>query len=212
MQKAGAASNGQQSNKTNKDTVIVSCILVCYNRKIEIGRNRLFMSTFIDALIGEESAPKKEHYDLFGQFIGEWDFEWVDGKGTEQERHVPGEWIFSWILNGRVIQDLFICPSRKEKERINNPQPDGEYGTTVRFFNAEKQKWVACYGYDGNMYVLEAEQKGNEIILTNQDKTDGLNQWMFTDITPDSFHWMNRTLIENDTWRINGELFATRRV
>lgn len=167
------------------------------------------MNTFFEALAGVEE--NEGSYKLFGQFIGEWDFEWVDGKGTEHERHVPGEWIFSWILNGKVVQDLFICPSRKE--RLHNPQPDGEYGTTLRFFNKAKGKWDVCYGYDGMMYVLEAEPVGDDIIITNQDKSDGLNQWIFTDITPTSFHWQNRTKKDGgETWHINGELFATRRV
>jgi len=168
------------------------------------------MSIFIDALIGENGVDLKEPYNLFGQFVGEWDFEWVDGKGTEYERHVPGEWIFSWVLNGKVIQDLFICPSRKA--RVHNQQPDAEYGTTIRFYNSKKKKWDVCYGYDGKMTVLEAEPIESDIVLTNQDKSDGLNQWIFTDITPISFHWLNRTSKDNgNTWQINGELYATRR-
>ncbi len=31
--------------------------------------------------------------------------------GNKKERHVIGEWLFSEILNGQGIQDVFICPS-----------------------------------------------------------------------------------------------------
>ena len=72
--------------------------------------------------------------------IGEWDMEWVDGKGTENERHVIGEWIFSEILNGDGIQDVFICTSRKE--RVSNPQPDAEYGTTIRIYNPNNKNGI----------------------------------------------------------------------
>jgi len=92
------------------------------------------MSKFFEALVGENTENK----NIFTPLLGEWEIEWVDGKGTENERHVIGEWLFSEILNGEGIQDVFICPSRTE--RIINPQPDAEYGTTIRIYNPKKQK------------------------------------------------------------------------
>ena len=62
----------------------------------------------------------------------------------------------SEILNGEGIQDVFICPSRTE--RIINPQPDAEYGTTIRIYNPKKQKWDICYACLGKMVYLEAEK------------------------------------------------------
>ena len=152
----------------------------------------------------------REKLNLFGQFVGEWDFEWIGGKGTPDELRVPGEWIFSWVLEGAAIQDLFICPSREEK--IHNPQPNGEYGTTVRFYNPEKDTWDICYGGYGFMHILEARQAGEQIIATNKDASGGLNQWVFSDVTPVSFHWQNRTTQDDGaTWQVHCELFATRR-
>jgi len=169
------------------------------------------MDNFYEALIGSSEAVMEEPYHLFGQLVGEWDFEYVSGMGTDQERHVVGEWIFSWILNGRVMQDLFICPSRKE--RIIHPQPDAAYGTAVRFYNHEKKKWDVCYGADGKMRVLEAEAVGDDIVLTRKDVTEGIVQWMFTEITKDTFHWLNRTSMDGGgTWEITEDIHATRRV
>ena len=48
---------------------------------------------FYKALVGEKSNKK----NIFSDLIGEWDIEWVDGKGTENKRHVIGEWIVVWI-------------------------------------------------------------------------------------------------------------------
>src|SRR3712207_8441757 len=92
------------------------------------------MDNFYEALIGKKSKKKT----IFSPLIGEWEIEWIDGKGTENERHVIGEWLFSEILSGQGIQDIFICPSRAE--RLINPQPDAEYGTTIRVYNPKKQK------------------------------------------------------------------------
>lgn len=81
------------------------------------------MGEFINVLVSKGKSnliPEKDN--LYGQFVGEWDFEWVDNQGTTGERHVQGEWIFAWVLEGTAIQDVFICPSRKA--RIKDYQPD----------------------------------------------------------------------------------------
>lgn len=161
---------------------------------------------FFEALIGEKS----ESESIFAPLIGEWEIEWIDGKGTEKERHVIGEWLFSEILNGQGVQDVFICPSRAE--RIINPQPDAEYGTTIRIYNPAKQKWDICYSCSGKMVFLEAEKINDEIILVNKDETEKLNQWVFSNIASDAFHWENRTSLDGGrTWMINGEVQAKRK-
>ncbi|EJP21759.1 hypothetical protein HMPREF1142_1937 [Peptostreptococcaceae bacterium AS15] len=165
------------------------------------------MNKFFEALVGENTENK----NIFTPLLGEWEIEWVDGKGTENERHVIGEWLFSEILNGEGIQDVFICPSRTE--RIINPQPDAEYGTTIRIYNPKKQKWDICYACLGKMVYLEAEKVNDEIILTNKSETENLNLWIFSDITADTFHWENKTSFDKGaTWIINGEVYAKRKI
>lgn len=74
------------------------------------------MKEFIKALVSKnKSNIVPAEHNLFGHFVGEWDFEWIDCYGTAEERHIKGEWIFQWILEGTAIQDVFICPSRKER-------------------------------------------------------------------------------------------------
>ena len=169
------------------------------------------MNRFQNALIAD--APKdglQEKLSLFGQFVGYWEFEGIFGKGTTDEWRVPGEWIFSWILGGTAVQDVFICPSRKEMEK--NPHPNAEYGTTVRFYNPSTDSWNMCYGLFGSMTILEAKQVGEQIIVENKSESNGLVQWIFSDITSNSFHWQNR--ISGDggsTWQVVFELFARRK-
>jgi len=169
------------------------------------------MSDFSNALISE--TPKKELQEklsLFGQFIGDWEFEGIFGKGTTDEWRVPGEWLFSWILNGTAIQDVFICPSRNEMEK--NPHPDAEYGTTIRFYNQSTDSWNMCYGLLGSMTILEAKQVGAQIVVENKSDSDELTQWVFSDITSNSFHWQNRTSHDNGaTWNIIFELLAHKK-
>jgi len=169
------------------------------------------MSEFQNALISEfPKSELEEKLSLFGQFVGEWDFEGVFEKGTPDEWRVPGEWFFSWILDGTAIQDVFICPTRKEREI--NPHPDAEYGTGIRFFNPSTDTWSVCYGLYGKMSVFEAKQVENQIIVRNKDESEGLNQWVFSDVTTNAFHWQNRTSYDGgNTWCVNFELFARRK-
>ncbi|MBS6062493.1 hypothetical protein [Criibacterium bergeronii] len=161
---------------------------------------------FYNALIGEENDTQT----IFDPLIGDWELEWVDSKNTDHERHVKGQWYFSKILNGDGIQDIFICPSREERKI--NPQPDAEYGTTIRLYNQKTKKWDICYACTGKMVRLEAEKIGDEIILTNLDKSNGLNLWVFSDITSNRFHWENKSSFDDGkTWQINGEVYAKRK-
>jgi len=171
----------------------------------------LAMNDFSNALVCETCKDElRERLNMFGQFVGEWDFEGIIAKGTPNEQRAPGEWIFSWILNGTAIQDVFICPSRKECEK--NTSLNGEYGTTIRFYNQAIDSWDMFYGLSGTTHILEGKQVGEQIIVNNKSETDGLTQWVFSDITPTSFHWQNRTSYDNGiTWNVNFELFATRK-
>ena len=93
------------------------------------------MNEFVKALCSDKRNQRiPENYDYFGNLIGEWDIEWNDHLESDKPRLVKGEWIFSRVLDGTAIQDLFIVPSREE--RLQNNQPDAEYGTTLRIDRA----------------------------------------------------------------------------
>ena len=78
------------------------------------------MKTFAEVLCSNEKNERiPEAYDYFGGLIGEWDIEWNDRLNDAVPRRVKGEWIFSRVLEGTAIQDLFIVPSRTE--RLHNP-------------------------------------------------------------------------------------------
>ena len=58
-----------------------------------------------------EALASKLH--LYGQFVGSWhvdiDFHPLNGS----TRRAEGEWHFSWVLDGRAIQDVWIFPARR---------------------------------------------------------------------------------------------------
>lgn len=166
------------------------------------------LNEFANALISTKKSSKiPDDQNIFGSVIGNWDFEWVDDQGTAEERRVKGEWLFSWILEGTAIQDLFICPSREE--RIKHKQPDAEYGTTIRIYNPKKRVWDVFYGCTGETTRLEAQRQGDKIVLMeiNAHKM----KWIFSDITENSFHWQKMIIQDRSKWQLAGELFATRK-
>ncbi|MDT8718461.1 hypothetical protein IAI10_17490 [Clostridium sp. 19966] len=166
------------------------------------------MDAFSERLIcNTKGSVIPEEYNYFGKLVGEWDIEYVDSFGTDRERHVKGEWIFSWILDGTAIQDIFICPSTAE--RLTNVQPDAEYGTTLRIYNPNSKAWDIFYGCTGSATRLEAKKEENKIVLT--EITNKKMKWIFSDITENQFHWQNISTEDGDSWHVNSDIFATRR-
>ena len=164
----------------------------------------------LDALAA--GGPNPEHADelmLFGQFVGEWDFEWTgfeaDGNPTIS---AEGEWLFSWVLEGRAVQDVWICPSRRLRGAPGVPR--GEYGTTVRFYDPEQACWRIVWvgpGY-GNVRTFLGFPRDGEIVLEGTPDDEPLH-WIFSDITEASFDWRSQTLRDGE-WRL-GERMAVRR-
>jgi hypothetical protein len=61
------------------------------------------------------AVPRPELADrlaLFGRFVGSWDVERTGHAADGTSVTVPGEWHWGWVLDGRAIQDVFICPAR----------------------------------------------------------------------------------------------------
>jgi len=101
-------------------------------------------SRLADALLAE--GPDPDYADalmLFGRFVGEWDVDWTaydgDGRQVANER---GEWIFDWVLEGRAVQDVWIIPARGRRGR---PSREGEYGTTIRFYDPQLDVWLVTW-------------------------------------------------------------------
>ena len=166
------------------------------------------MNEFSDALIdtGKKGKIPKE-YDWFGFLIGEWDILYSDNHGTGRERQVKGEWIFSWVLDGTAIQDVFICPSRAERQI--HPQPDATWGTTLRIFNPGTKAWDIFYGATGEAERLEAKKEGDDIVLT--ETAEGTMKWIFSDIRDNYFLWENRLFNEDGSSLLQCRIVGTRR-
>lgn len=165
------------------------------------------MDMFYDALLSEKTEKIPDEYDWFAPLIGDWDFDYYDHYENDEPRHVRGEWLFRRVLEGAAVEDLFICPSREE--RVSNPQPDGEYGVALRIFNPNKK----CYDmiYSANAYITRLTFEKENGMLVGTPDYDANARWIFKDITEDTFHWQNITLMKNGVVRIHSNIYAKRK-
>jgi hypothetical protein len=73
---------------------------------------------------------------LFDRFVGSWDLDCVfygeDGKVTR----FSGQWIFGWVLDGHVLQDVLIESRGQERRSM---------GSTIRFYDAKSEQWRAVW-------------------------------------------------------------------
>jgi hypothetical protein len=152
----------------------------------------------------------KDKLMLFGQLVGDWEY--------ESERYFPtgyvskrtGEIHFGWILNGTAIQDVWIA-------RVENPLPGipaTSFGTTIRFYDpkidAWRITWITPVGSLIQSFVARAV--GDEIILEGKTP-DGTRpeRWVISEITPQSCRWRSEEFNDDEkTWRLIHKLAARR--
>lgn len=151
------------------------------------------MRHFYEALTSEgkhESIP--EEFNYFGKLIGSWIIDYVDNSNS---RVIKGEWHFSWILDGMVIQDVIDLPGF-------------EYGTTLRVYNSGTNAWDIAYCYTGRIMRFEARKQDDKIVLTNIE--DERRKWVFATIEDNNFHWQDIVVKEDGRWHVNFDLYAQR--
>ncbi len=64
---------------------------------------------FIQTLLASKPLQNKsDSMQLFGQFVGSWDWAGYDYADDGSKIPTKGRWIFASVLNGMAIQDVFI--------------------------------------------------------------------------------------------------------
>lgn len=165
-----------------------------------------------EALGAAGPAPElAEQLMLYGQFVGEWNFDWTgfDADGNETLT-AKGEWLFTWILEGRAVQDVWICPSRELRSLPDTPQ--GEHGTTVRMFDPEIEMWRVVWFGPGfnNLRSFVAYARNGEIVQEGRTPGGEPLHWIFFDIGHDSFEWRSQ-ILHGGRWRPSERMSVRRR-
>jgi hypothetical protein len=111
-----------------------------------------------------------------------------------------GEIHFGWVLEGRAIQDVWILPGFF-------------YGTTLRVYDPGIDAWHILWSDPlKQLYWRQiGRARGKDIVQEGQDDSGAAVRWSFTDITPNSFHWIGeRSGDGGANWQLQAEFFARR--
>jgi hypothetical protein len=147
---------------------------------------------------------------LFDPFIGSWDLvvSWyADDKPVRVE---DGEWHFAWILEGRAVQDVWIVPRRSQRAR-----PDAdlyEYGTSLRFPDPDLGGWRSTWigPMTRAVETFAVTRQADDVVLMTQHEDGRRMRWMFTDIGPTTFTWLNSTEADDGSWTLTQRFDARR--
>lgn len=170
---------------------------------------------FPTALSASGRSPEiPEASDIYGFLVGSWELDvryyWVDVSG----RGLKGEVHAGRTLEGRAIQDVWIMPRRADRSGEIDRKAN-MYGTTLRIWDAALQAWRIHWfnPVTGQRDEQIGRKVGNDIIqIGSGTRTEGTaSRWRFTEIMPDSFHWIGEALApDGKTWVVGGEFLAKR--
>jgi hypothetical protein len=148
---------------------------------------------------------------LYGQFIGSWEGRVVVHEPGGARRESTAEVHFGWALNGRAIQDVWMAPARAGRKA---GEQDRMYGTTLRVYDPHHDVWHIIWtdpvkqAYDR----MVGRKIGTDIVQEYRNEQGARVQWMFTEITRNSFHWIARDSNDDgESWSVRGEFFLRRR-
>jgi hypothetical protein len=154
-----------------------------------------------------------EAADAYGWLIGSWELDvyryW--GKDVSAYR-IKGEAHFGWVLEGRAVQDVWIMPRRSDRT-ANLDKTMNMYGTTLRVWDPSIQAWrITWRNPAGDHHEDQIGRRSGSDVVQIGTRPDGTpTRWTFTEITPDSFHWLGEALeTDGKTWILEGEFRATR--
>jgi hypothetical protein len=154
-----------------------------------------------------------ESYDVYGWLVGSWRLKVVQYKAVDvTSLALEGEAHFGWILEGRAIQDTWITP-RCSDRTTELPKTNNMYGTTLRVWDPSIQAWRITWinPVTGHREEQIGRRIGNEIVQIGARPDGTPTRWRFTEISPDSFHWIGEALdLDGRTWKLEGEFRATR--
>ena len=165
--------------------------------------------------LASNKPNKNTDLSLYAGFVGDWSFTMTtyDDEGNIEDTK-EGEWLFSYIMDGYGIQDVFICPKRGSW--TEDDMLYGDYGTTLRVpIMDNSSKWNIVYVSKWSVDRLIAEEVEGDIIQTgiNKDINDKtIWQWNFRNITKDTFSWESiYSKDEGASWKFVTKVEAKRK-
>jgi hypothetical protein len=165
---------------------------------------------FLGALAASARSPEiPESDDVYGWLAGDWNLEVCHYLDLDVSSRPTGRVHAGWVLQGRAVQDVWF---------YSHPSAAGAgaiitYGTTLRVWDPAIQAWRITWSNPARNHREDqiGRRIGRDIVQVGVRSNGTPVRWMFTEITPDSFHWLGHAL-ESDgrTWKLEAEFRAKR--
>ncbi|MFY0625553.1 MAG: hypothetical protein JXR07_04625 [Reichenbachiella sp.] len=162
-------------------------------------RKMILEQTSIHPKVGLEN-------DLFGRFLGDWEFDLSIFDFDGSKKDFKGKWHFHRICDGMAMQDHWIVPN-------SDGHSLHESGTAVRMFDFVNKNWkVTWLGPIQNQYfVFNASQKEDRIVLEETGYAPLKMRWVFYDISDHQFQWKSEILMPDlNKWFTNYHMYVKR--
>lgn len=174
-----------------------------------------------------------ESADVYGWLVGGWTLDILHYRGIDLSASgLKGEVHFGWVLEGRAVQDVWIMPPRGQRRADGvgaaanavgaasavsasdvGSAANDMYGMTLRVWTPSIQAWRITWvnPVSGHREEQIGRRSGPDIVQLGTRADGTLTRWRYTEITPDSFHWLGEALnSDGETWRLEGEFRGTR--
>jgi hypothetical protein len=164
-------------------------------------------NAFLETLAAAGPHPSLgAHADTYARVIGSWIGE-LHNHLVAPVATASVEVHFSWALEGRAVQDVWITPTRKDRAAGVTALLQW-FGTTLRVFDPKSESWRATWWDPGSgrRIELEGRREGDDIVQLGT--RDGRPiRWTFSQIRPTSFVWQGHILhTDGATWRLEVEM------
>lgn len=174
--------------------------------------NAIQHSGFAEALhSAAPAADRAAGMGLYAWLIGDWKMDVLRHDPNGATHKSEGSIHFGWVLEGRAIQDVWRIPGRGQS--LDAPSQSLMYGTTLRIYDPDIDAWHIIWADPVRQYYTRqiGRAAGDEIVQEGTDADGVPVRWIFTEITPDSFHWIGEHSPDDDgSWRKVVEFFARR--
>ena len=167
-----------------------------------------------DALASAGRSPElPEALDAYGWLVGSWELDVVHYWATDvSAQGIKAEVQAAWVLEGRAVQDVWIMPWRRARPGSLDKKFN-MFGTTLRVWDPTIQAWrISWRNPAGDHHEDQIGRRVGKDVVQIGVRPDGTpTRWSFTEIRPDSFHWLGESLEGNGKdWKLEGEFRAKR--
>ena len=172
-------------------------------------------ASFIDVLHASAPAPERaKQLELYAFLVGRWDTEIVTHEPNGATHRGQGEIHAGWVLEGRAIQDVWMIPRRADRKPDSPPRPvaGNWYGTTLRVYDPSIDAWHIIWSDPATQFFARqiGKARGADIVQEGKHESGMAMRWSFTEIQPNSFHWLGEVRPEGKDWWRQVEVMARR--